>query len=93
MKYYSKDVKQRIKTGPNTTGLQLARLAIKQELSLREIAYIIGTARMTVYNWTNGRGVTNAYRPSVDKLIEILKAAPNSDAAWSTACTYFKRKH
>ena len=93
MKYYSKEIKQRIKAGPNTIGLTLARLALKQELSLREIAYIIGASRMTVYNWTKGRGVTNAYVPSVEKLINILKTAENSDAAWSTACTYFKRKH
>lgn len=91
MRYYSKTVKQRVKAGPNTTGLQLARLALLREISVAEIAYILGAARMTVYNWYSGKPITNAYRPSVTQLITILKTAPDNGAAWSTACKHFQR--
>lgn len=91
MRYYSNTIKQRVKTGPNTLGLQLARLAILRELSIKEIAYLLGTARMTVYNWFGGGTVTQSYRTQVTQLINILKTAPDSDAAWSRACTHFQK--
>ncbi len=56
-----------------------------------EIAYILGASRMTVYNWYSGKKITNAYSPSVLQLIKLLKAAPDGDAAWSTACKHFNR--
>ena len=92
MRYYSASIKQRVKTGPNTVGLQLARLAILRGISITEIAYLLGAARMTVYNWFDGKSVTNAYTDRVQQLITILKAAPDGDAAWSTACKEFNRK-
>jgi predicted transcriptional regulator len=93
MRYYSNNIKQRVKAGPNTIGLELARLAIAKDISIREIAYILGAARMTVYNWYSGKSVTNAYTDRVNQLINILKAAPNGDVAWSTACQKFNRPH
>jgi hypothetical protein len=91
MRYYSVTIKQRVKTGPNTLGLQLARLAILRGISIKEIAYLLDAARMTVYNWFSGKAVTNAYRVKVTQLINILKAAPDGDAAWSTACQQFEK--
>lgn len=86
MRYYSPTIRQRVKAGPNTLGIQLARHAIRMDLSIKEVSHLVGASRMTVYNWYNGRAVTNAYQPRVKQLIEILKTAPSSDAAWSTAC-------
>ncbi len=94
MRYYSKTVKQRIKSGPNTPGLELARLAILRAISIKEIAYLLGASRMTVYNWFSGGTITNAYRPRVTQLVSILKTAPDNDAAWSTACmTFHPQEH
>ena len=87
MKYYSALIKQRVKAGPNTLGLQLARLAILRGISIKEIAYLLGASRMTVYNWYSGKKITNAYIPRVKQLINIFKTAPNGDAAWETACS------
>lgn len=92
MRNYSKAIKQRVKAGPNTPGLQLARAAVKHEISIQDIASLLGTARMTVYNWYNGGNVANAYRSRVQELINILKAAPDKDVAWSTACETLKPK-
>ena len=92
MKYYSRTLKQRVKAGPNTVGIQLGRLAVKKEISVKEIAYLTGAARMTVYNWFHGRAVTNAYVPRVEQIINILKAAPDGDTAWSKACQAFNLK-
>ena len=87
MKYYSALIKQRVKAGPNTLGLQLARLAILRGISIKEIAYLLGASRMTVYNWYSGKKITNAYVPRVKQLINIFKTARTSDAAWETACS------
>ncbi len=89
MRHYSNTVKQRVKTGPNTAGLQLAREAVRLDLSIIKIAQLAGASRMTVYNWFSGRGVTNAYKARVQDIINTLKAAPDRDAAWSTACKKF----
>jgi len=91
MRYYSNTIKQRVQSGPDTIGLQLARQAIAKDIAIREIAYLLGAARMTVYNWYNGKAVTNAYTQRVNQLINILKAAPTGDDAWSTACQAFNR--
>lgn len=90
MRYYSPTIRQRVKAGPNTLGIQLARHAIRLDVSIKEVSYLVGASRMTVYNWYSGRAVTNAYQPHVKQLIEILKVAPSSDAAWSTACQLMK---
>ena len=87
MRYYSPTIRQRVKSGPNTIGIQLARLAILRGISIKEIAYVIGASRMTVYNWYSGKQVTNAYIPRVKQLINIFKTAPDGDAAWETACS------
>lgn len=93
MRYYSNTIKQRVKAAPDTIGSQLARHAISKDISIREVAYLIGAARMTVYNWYSGKAVTNAYTARVEQLINILKAAPDGDAAWSTACQTFNLPH
>lgn len=89
MKNYSLTTKQRVKALPSTEGVRLARLAIKHNISVIRVAQCTGATRATVYNWYAGRGVTRAYQTQVQTLTKILKAARNSDAAWSTACTTF----
>lgn len=91
MRYYSKQVRARVETGPDTLGLQLARRALQHELSVVELSFLLGTARATIYNWFAGKPVAIAYRPSVQKLIHILVRARSRRAAWSAACSHFNR--
>ena len=73
MKYYSATVRQRVRTGGQSPGLQLARLAVKHDYSVAEIATMTGASRQTVYNWYAGHKVSNAYIAHVRKLIEHIK--------------------
>lgn len=73
MKYYSTTVRQRVRTGGQSPGLQLARLAVKHGYSVAEIATMTGASRQTVYNWYAGHKVSNAYIQHVRKLIEHIK--------------------
>ena len=54
-------------------GVRLAKLAVKHDFSVIKIAAYTGASRTTVYSWFAGRGVTNAYKPAVTKLIAELK--------------------
>ena len=59
--------------GLRTLGVQLARLAVKHDFSVIDIAKRTGASRTTVYSWFAGRGITNAYKPAVLELIDTLK--------------------
>ena len=89
MRYYSPDVKQRVKLRPRTLGRRLAMAAVKKEVSVLQLAYLLGASRGTIYNWYAGKDVTNAYKSRVSSLINILTAAPTPEAAWSQACLHF----
>lgn len=70
-------------------GNQLGRLAVDKDLSVIKIAKATGASRQTVYNWMLGGDVIAPYRPSVERLIAILKANPNPEKAWSQICLEF----
>jgi len=53
-------------------GVQLGKLAVKQAVSVIEVAQRTGASRTTIYSWFAGHGVTNAYVPSVKRLIAEL---------------------
>lgn len=54
-------------------GVRLAKLAVKREYSVVQIASYTKASRATIYSWFAGRGVSNAYKPIVNKLIDELK--------------------
>lgn len=54
-------------------GVRLAKLAVKHDFSVIQIAARTGASRTTVYSWFSGRGVTNAYKAAVQQLIAELK--------------------
>ena len=54
-------------------GVRLAKLAVKHDFSVIDIAKKTGASRTTVYSWFAGRGVTNAYKAAVTNLIGELK--------------------
>lgn len=89
MRPYSLAIRQRIRTAPKTFGTKLARLALRRQFSVLHVAACTGATRTTVYNWYSGKGVTPAYRQRVTQLIDILTAAEDGAAAWSTACSVF----
>lgn len=78
-----------VKKGPRTLGNSLGRLAVDLDFSVSRISQATGATRQTVYNWMAGNEVLNPYKPAVEKLINILKNAKTSDAAWSTVCQEF----
>jgi len=62
------------KPGANAPlGVRLAKLAVRREFSVANIARKTGASRATVYSWFAGRGVTNAYKALVTDLITELK--------------------
>lgn len=88
---YSAAIKERVRKHRSTKllGVRLAKLAVKNKFSIIRVSRCTGATRMTVYNWYAGKLVSPAYRAQVSKLIDILKTASDSEAAWSEACTAF----
>jgi len=68
----TKDVVRQNK-GAAPLGVRLAKLAIKHDVSVIEIARRIGASRTAVYSWFYGQNVANAYKPAVTKLLSELK--------------------
>jgi predicted transcriptional regulator len=52
-------------------GVQLGRMCIENNISVREISQTLGVSRMTVYQWFSGRFMP---RPAhVEKIHELLE--------------------
>ena len=62
-----------LKTTPRSLGVVLGRLALKKAISVSEVAKRTGASRTTVYSWFAGRGITNAYKRTVEELIQELR--------------------
>jgi hypothetical protein len=75
MRYYSDTIKQRVKARPKSLGATLLRLAIAKEVSILDLTKSLGTSRQTLYNWSSGHEVSNAYQHRVRELIQKLKNA------------------
>jgi hypothetical protein len=78
---YSISTREGLRRAPNTLGVQLGRLAVRLDFPVRYISEATGATRQTVYNWFVGADVSPAYHQRVKRLISILKAAPDADAA------------
>lgn len=72
MAYHAK-TKQLVKQAAQGQGSRLGKLAVAKGLSVNQIALLTGASRSTVYSWFAGKGVTNAYRPIVQLLIQRLR--------------------
>lgn len=86
---YSIDTIHRIRKGPRNLGNTLGRLAVDLDFSVQRIAKATNATRQTVYNWMSGGEVMGAYRPVVERLINILQQAQTADKAWEAACQEF----
>lgn len=86
---YSTDTIYRVKKGPHNLGNTLGRLAVDLDFSVQRIAKATNATRQTVYNWLSGGEVLGAYRPTVERLVNILKTAQTADKAWEAACREF----
>ncbi len=86
---YSTDTIYRVKKGPHNLGNTLGRLAVGLDFSVQRIAKATNATRQTVYNWLSGGEVMGAYRPPVERLINILQTAKTADEAWGVACREF----
>jgi predicted transcriptional regulator len=83
---YRQHIRDAVATSGNTLGTKLGRAAVRLDFSVVRIAELTGATRATVYSWFYGNEVSNAYKPTVTRLTNILRDAPTAAAAWSTAC-------
>lgn len=86
---YSHTTIYTINRGPRNLGNTLGRLAVGLDFSVMRIAKATGATRQTVYNWMGGGDVLSPYRPRVEQLIVILRAAHSAEEAWKKACLEF----
>jgi len=86
--YHHKFVVQ-IKEQPLSLGTRLAKWAIFLDVPVTKIARAVGSTRQSVYNWMKGGEVFVAYRPAVERIVEILQASKTSEEAWSKICKAF----
>lgn len=86
---YSPTTIYTINRGPRNLGNTLGRLAVGLDFSVLRIAKATGATRQTVYNWMSGGEVLTPYRPRVEQLITILRAARSAEQAWKQTCTEF----
>lgn len=70
---YHETTRQLLKLTPSSLGVRLGRLAVRKQLSVQDIAAKTGASRTTIYSWFAGRGVTNAYKRTVEDLIQELR--------------------
>ena len=86
---YSPSTVYTINRGPRNLGNTLGRLAVSLDFSVLRIAKATGATRQTVYNWMGGGEVLTPYRPRVEQLIVILRAARSAEEAWKKTCAEF----
>ena len=86
---YSPNTILAVKDAPKTSGNTLGRLAVQLDFSVLRIAKATGATRQTVYNWFTGGEVLGAYKPRVERMIEILRLARSADKAWEQMCKEF----
>lgn len=86
--YHHKFVVQ-IKEPPLSLGTRLAKWAIFLDVPVTKIARAVGSTRQSVYNWMKGGEVFVAYRPAVERIVEILQTSKTSEEAWSKMCKAF----
>ena len=70
-------------------GVRLGRVCIANDVPVLAVAMALGVSRQTVYNWLSDGEVMGAYRPPVERLINILQTAKTADEAWGVACREF----
>ena len=65
---YSTAFIKRLKESPNAQLRKLGLRAIKQELSIKDIAEYVGVSRTAIYDYFTGR-----YAPEPDKLEKLVE--------------------
>ena len=90
---YSQKIIERINEAPDTLGNELAKLAIRRDISMQRISLIVGASRQTVYNWFTGvTEVAPSYKERVEQVIIVLSKTSQTDDAWRILCTTFNLK-
>jgi hypothetical protein len=86
---YSTNTILAVKDAPKNLGNTLGRLAVQIDFSVVRLSKATGATRQTVYNWFMGGEVLGAYKPRVERVVEILRAARTADTAWAQICKEF----
>lgn len=92
MPYHQKTVDKVKKLPLTNLGARLGRWMIYLDLPAAKIAVATGATRQTVYNWLNGGDIFVAYRPAVERLIELMERSKTAEEAWSKICLEFNLK-
>jgi hypothetical protein len=71
---YHATTKALLRVRSRQLGSRLGRAAVKNALSVQQIAQLTGASRTTVYSWFSGGTVTNAYRRTVERLVHQLNS-------------------
>jgi hypothetical protein len=88
MPYHPKII-EKIKSQPMSLGTRLGRWAVYLDVPAAKIAMAIGATRQSVYNWMKGGEVFVAYRPAVERVINIMQSCQTGEEAWSKICKEF----
>ena len=73
----------------SSLGARLGRWAVYHDISASRIAMATGATRQTVYNWMNGGEIFVAYRPAVERIVEIMQQSKSAEDVWSKICQAF----
>ena len=91
MAYHQRFIDQ-VKKAPPCLGSKLGRWAVYHEITPTQIAQATGATRQSVYNWMKGGEVFVAYRPAVEKIINLMSRAQSGEDAWRLLCMEFNLK-
>ena len=90
---YSQKIIALVNETPQGLGTELARWAIRRDVSMQRISTLVGASRQTVYNWfTGATEVAPAYQDKVTEILAVLKKTSQTDDAWRILCTKFNLK-
>jgi hypothetical protein len=91
---YRPELIAQIKSAPaGALGSRLGRWAVYHDISAQRIAYATGATRQSVYNWMRGGEILQAYRPAVERLIEIMQRSGAAEDTWSKICQALDLKY
>ena len=86
MTRYTNAFKDRVSSSTDTLGTLLAKESVRLNVSVDVLQKHIGASKQTFYNWFRGGNVTRSYRHSIEKSLEAMANATNTEEALANLC-------
>lgn len=86
---YSYKFIELVKSRPSSLGVRLGKWAIYHDIPVTKLAMAVGSTRQSVYAWMKGGEIFVAYKPRVERIVEILQKSKTTEQAWSAVCKEF----